>query len=130
MAKFFFAQHTDLRDMKIYVPTKVVVKEVVATSQYSTNDNGDETPNRTRRVVVGLFNTDLDLQALISFLTEKGLYSQLGSSGCPPKIFAYEKFIERGVVFETFEECENFLRSGISLEHMLEYSTTYTPEIK
>jgi hypothetical protein len=109
----------DPKAMKIISPKKHLVKEVWARSKFSLeSENGEE--GHTRKVLIGYFPHDLQISKLVLFLKEKGLYFSLGSSYDEPRFYAYDHYMDMGVVFDTFEECENFLRSGVSYNLLVE----------
>lgn len=107
----------DPKDMKVISPKKHLVKEVWARSRFSIErDSGEDIQDRM--FLVGYFEENFEIDKLKAFLKQKGLYFSLGSSEVEPKFFVYNKYIESGIVFETFEECENFIRSGVSMESL------------
>jgi hypothetical protein len=109
--------------MKIIAPKKYEVKEVWARSKFDVE--GDQgLVVKVRKVFIGYFDISLKMDDLVNSLKEKGLYFSLGSSECEPKIYMYDKYIESGVIFETFEDCENFLRSGVSHDSLFELANS------
>lgn len=116
----------DQKVMKIISPKKHFVKEVWARSKFALEEDG-QTRFCTRRVLLGYFGPDLEISKLVLFLKEKGLYFSLGSSEEEPRFVMYNRYISSGVVFDTFEECENFLRSGISYESLVETAMIVSP---
>lgn len=104
-----------------------MVKEIVAISHYSVSDDPSEL-TETKRVHIGYFEPEVSVIDVEKFINERGLNYRVGSTGSKTKVYGYDRFIDSGVVFETFEEMENFIRSGISMDQLLDYATTYGTE--